>query len=274
MKILILSALLFSLNTTTLFSQCTNQVLNLSGTSVVNGISVEVTSSGVVDSNSDYCDSTMPYFIGYNYISGSSGNGSYTFTFSPAIDAATLNFSGISNLGGSSEEVKLFVNGLHYAIPEVGSASGCDALAVLTTSGDIAGCAECSVSGWNGTTIAGPIYSLEVADSVIAGIPSGAIFSLFICNETTIGVEEKTATPNLQFFPNPFTTETRLQTNRMMQNASLIIYNSLGQEVKQVNAISGQSVTVSRDNLPEGLYFVYLTQDDRTVAMGKWIVAD
>ena len=59
-----------------------------------------------------------------------------------------------------------------------------------------------------------------------------------------------------------------------MQNASLIIYNSLGQEVKQVNAISGQSVTVSRDNLPEGLYFVYLTQDDRTVAMGKWIVAD
>jgi hypothetical protein len=75
-------------------------------------------------------------------------------------------------------------------------------------------------------------------------------------------------------FPNPFTSQTTLQIDKSLANSSLTLYNSLGQQVKQVNNISGQTVTLHRDNLPSGLYYLQLTQDNKTIATDKLVIAD
>jgi|GEM_PF-3925562 len=171
-------------------AQCntSNQVTHLTGSVIINGVNVTVSSSGNVTNNSTYCTQTVPYFIGYNPGTGS-GTGSYTFNFSPAVDSVRLNFSGISYSGGSIERIVLTKDGVHYAIPQPGVANGCDPLAVLTAGGDIEGCAGCGVSGWSGTRIGGGITQLVVQDLVISGSPNGSIFSIFFVNNCLLPVK-------------------------------------------------------------------------------------
>jgi hypothetical protein len=62
-------------------------------------------------------------------------------------------------------------------------------------------------------------------------------------------------------YPNPFSTQTTLQTDNILHNATLTVVNCFGQTVKQIKNISGQTVTLHRDNLSSGLYFLRITQD-------------
>src|SRR6187402_276271 len=107
-------------------AQCVDQVTHLTGTQTIAGTDVTVTSSGVVSGLSTYCTETLPYFIGYN---SGSGTGSYTFVFDPPILSARFNVSGISNIPPDGEEVWVYVNGAHYAIPAAGDPQVCDPLA-------------------------------------------------------------------------------------------------------------------------------------------------
>ena len=172
------------------YAQCTtsHQVTHMSGSVVINGINVTVTSSGNVMNLTTYCPETLPYLTGYAAGPGS-GTGSFTFNFVPAVDSVRLNFSGLSNSGSSVERIILRKNGVHYAIPAPGTANGCDALAVLTASGDVEGCVGCGVSGWKGTRIGGPISQMVVVDTVISGTPNGALFSLFFANNCPLPVQ-------------------------------------------------------------------------------------
>ncbi|MBK7957147.1 MAG: T9SS type A sorting domain-containing protein [Bacteroidetes bacterium] len=65
-----------------------------------------------------------------------------------------------------------------------------------------------------------------------------------------------------------------MQTENIFTNATLTINNHLGQTVKQIENISGQSITLFRDNLQSGLYFIHLTQDNKTIATDKLVIAD
>ena len=129
-------------------AQCLHQVSHINGTEIVNGITVVVSSSGEVGTNTVYCAvDTEPYLIGVNSNPGNSNDGSYTFQFTPPIDSLTLNFSGITYAGSSQEIIKLIVNGNHYPVTSVGNNNSCDTLAVLTPAGNITGCTDCDVSG-------------------------------------------------------------------------------------------------------------------------------
>jgi hypothetical protein len=79
---------------------------------------------------------------------------------------------------------------------------------------------------------------------------------------------------NLIIFPNPFSTLTILQTDKALENAILTLYNAFGQKVKQIINISGQAVIIHRDNLPSGLYYLKLTQDNQTIATDKLVIKD
>jgi hypothetical protein len=254
-----------------LSGQCIDQVTHLSGAATVNGTLVTVTPAGAITSNTAYCASTLPYFIGY---SNTSGEGSYTFYFLPPVSALSLNFSGITNDAGGAEEVQLYVNGMHYPIPAPGNASGCDAMAVLRPSGNIAGCPGCSVSGWKETIINGPIALLTVKDSVIFGLPNGAIFSLFICSELTAGAERQNIKAGYLLSPNPLVTEATMQLYTELKDATLILYNLYGQPVKELNHISGQSIPIHRNDLPVGVYFIRLTENKKNMITSRLIIAD
>lgn len=75
-------------------------------------------------------------------------------------------------------------------------------------------------------------------------------------------------------YPNPFSTQTTLQTDKIFKDAILTVYNSFGQLVKQIKNISGQTITLQRDNLSSGLYFILLTQDSKVITADKLVITE
>ncbi len=92
--------------------------------------------------------------------------------------------------------------------------------------------------------------------------------------QITSGILENPTKSVFSITPNPFISSAIIKTSLSLKNATLRIYNTQGQMVRQVRSISGQIATISRDNLPSGLYFVQLSEDDKILGEEKLIVAD
>jgi WD40-like Beta Propeller Repeat len=75
-------------------------------------------------------------------------------------------------------------------------------------------------------------------------------------------------------YPNPFVTETNFQLDFPVKNARLIVRNSLGQTVRELNPVSEQRFTFSRENLPAGIYSVSIIDDGIILATKKIVIAD
>ena len=54
----------------------------------------------------------------------------------------------------------------------------------------------------------------------------------------------------------------------------MIVLNSLGEQIKQIKNIDGQTITVYKENLSSGLYFVQLLQDNRTLSINKLVIIE
>jgi Secretion system C-terminal sorting domain len=78
----------------------------------------------------------------------------------------------------------------------------------------------------------------------------------------------------LLIYPNPFSTQTNIQSDYYLRNATLVVTNSFGQTVKQMQNLSGETIAISRDNLSAGLYFVRLIEKGKVIITGKLIVTD
>ena len=74
--------------------------------------------------------------------------------------------------------------------------------------------------------------------------------------------------------PNPFFTECVLKTNYYLVNATLNIYNSSGQYVKQIKDISGNTITLRREDLITGFYYIQLTEKNKIIAAYKLLIID
>lgn len=89
-----------------------------------------------------------------------------------------------------------------------------------------------------------------------------------------VGINENKEKKGFSVYPNPFSTETTVQSSYHLKDATLTVYNSNGQAVIQINNISGQSITLHRNNLPNGLYFLRLTQNNKEIATNKLIITN
>src|ERR1051325_10408749 len=78
--------------------------------------------------------------------------------------------------------------------------------------------------------------------------------------------------PSINIFPNPFSFETILKTNNSFENTTLVLYNVLGQEIKEIKNISGQEYILSRGNLKDGIYFICLMQDNKRIMTTKLMI--
>lgn len=85
-------------------------------------------------------------------------------------------------------------------------------------------------------------------------------------------IEETYYQNALNIFPNPFSNQTNIQSSILLENAHLTIFNLTGQPVKEVYNISGDNITLLRENLCNGIYFIRLTQNNRIIATSKIIV--
>ncbi|MBL7937659.1 MAG: T9SS type A sorting domain-containing protein [Bacteroidia bacterium] len=249
--------------TATLSGQCTNKIIHFSGTKIINGTSVTVVRSGSTDSLKTYCTSvTSPYLVGFDNVNGSM-TGDFTFTFSPPVDSVTLNFSGISHNNAFEEEIHLFVNGLHYNIPSVGVNNTCDAFAVLTTAGDIAGCNPCAVSGWSGTTIKGPVNNIRVLDTVLFGTPYGALFSINFCNGYATKINSLISKTKMLVYPNPATDELNISSDYL--NSNITLYNIRGEKIDVPFSTTKNIITLDISNLDKGIYYLRLVDNNNAV---------
>ncbi|MFT6970521.1 MAG: hypothetical protein ACJAXX_001087 [Roseivirga sp.] len=79
-------------------------------------------------------------------------------------------------------------------------------------------------------------------------------------------------TVNLKISPNPSSGETTFYSVKSLKNANLLVYNSTGQVVKRRKNIFGLTFTLNCENLPNGLYFIVLLQDEIVVATDKLVM--
>lgn len=79
---------------------------------------------------------------------------------------------------------------------------------------------------------------------------------------------------NLQIktYPNPFTTKTTFQVNTMLHDATLIIHDNKGQQLKQLQHLYGKEIILYRNHLPTGFYTMQLIQNNKIIAKGTFVI--
>ncbi|MCX6185471.1 MAG: T9SS type A sorting domain-containing protein [Bacteroidetes bacterium] len=129
--------------------------------------------------------------------------------------------------------------------------------------------ANCIAIQTDGKILVAGIYITQINDSIKRN------FAIVRYNNTISGIENVNNI-NLEnsVYPNPFSEQTTIQSNCFLDNASLIVNNTLGEQVKQVNNLYGQRITFNRDNLPSGIYFIKVSQENKQMITKKIILKD
>jgi hypothetical protein len=70
-------------------------------------------------------------------------------------------------------------------------------------------------------------------------------------------------------FPNPFVNSTTISVSNNFSNATLTIFDMLGNKVQQLQNLSGRIITIERNDLLTGIYFYQLIEDNKLVVKGK-----
>ena len=156
-------------------------------------------------------------------------------------------------------------------------AGGNDIYIVKTNNNGNSGCSEsnpATITTTPTTTVTNPVTQVSsggiVGNSVTQTGNGGITTTLCI----TVGVGEIQQLNPVSIFPNPFFTQTTLQSDKIFKDATLTTYNLYGQAIKQIKNISGRTATLFRDNLPCGLYLIRITQDNTIIATDKLMITD
>ncbi|MEI6816791.1 MAG: T9SS type A sorting domain-containing protein [Bacteroidota bacterium] len=95
----------------------------------------------------------------------------------------------------------------------------------------------------------------------------------FLATTIDTGIPYINNNEGFNLFPNPFTSQTTLTLQGTYHHPSLFIYNLLGQEVQNIYAGSNKQIVINRNNLPGGMYFYKLMDDDKQViGTGKMVM--
>jgi len=89
-----------------------------------------------------------------------------------------------------------------------------------------------------------------------------------------LGVNTNFESRKIEFFPNPFSSQLNITTSTDFENASLKLFNSVGQLVMEKNNLNGKSISIERENLSNGIYFVELLQEGNVLTKSKLIVTN
>lgn len=131
-----------------------------------------------------------------------------------------------------------------------------------------------SNSGYLGVKVIIPNDTLYGWIKIQAIASNTVVVEEYACNIFSTGLESLEGSYVASIFSNPFSMQSVLQFDNYINNASLIIYNSLGQQVKTMKNISGRKVVITRDYLSSGIYFLKLKFADNKIVTNKLIILD
>jgi PKD repeat protein len=94
------------------------------------------------------------------------------------------------------------------------------------------------------------------------------------CDSMTGIREFKDVSRSVEIYPTPCFYSITIKLNYHFKSATLTLCNLYGQVVRQVNNISEQTISLNWDNLPSGLYFLCMTQDNSIIATEKLVIID
>lgn len=124
--------------------------------------------------------------------------------------------------------------------------------------------------GWVRLDVSATSTSFTIKDYAYESTPNACIQT----GQISLGIHENITKNVFSIFPNPFGSTATIQTNGNLKNATLTICNTYGQIVNQIIHITGKQVHISRNNLPSGLYFILLTEENKIMAVEKLVIID
>lgn len=83
---------------------------------------------------------------------------------------------------------------------------------------------------------------------------------------------KETVNNNFRIFPNPFSQQMTVESVEDLKGSDIIIYNSTGILVKEIHNASGHSVTVQRDNLSSGIYYLVISKNGKMIGTNKILI--
>jgi len=116
-------------------------------------------------------------------------------------------------------------------------------------------------------------------DSISLNIPNrlayfdSQILNLLPLCVTTTGIVEQNERA-IRIAPNPFVSNARITSDKAFLNATLVLYNQLGQLVHTSSGWQGKELLIHRNNLSAGIYFVQIIEQSQLLFKQKIIVMD
>jgi D-alanyl-D-alanine carboxypeptidase len=93
-------------------------------------------------------------------------------------------------------------------------------------------------------------------------------------NLFSVGINESNNFNSISIYPNPFTNCTTLISTVELHNASINIYNSLGQQVQHLSNLNGKTILLERNKLTAGIYLLHLLIENTNVSEKKLVIVE
>ena len=94
---------------------------------------------------------------------------------------------------------------------------------------------------------------------------------VFIYGNVPTGLINQQA-DDFTIFPNPCAEHCELKTSIYMDDAELNLWNLSGQLIRKINHLKGHSALIDQGDLPDGMYFIQLIDNDKLLYSGKLIM--
>jgi hypothetical protein len=93
-------------------------------------------------------------------------------------------------------------------------------------------------------------------------------------NQSALGIDEFEARSQIKIGPNPYSVSTIVQSDKILNNVTLTLYDAHGNQVKRIINITGKVLILQRDGLPSGIYFLNLTSEGGNIFKTKLLIED
>lgn len=117
----------------------------------------------------------------------------------------------------------------------------------------------------------GPYLLCHHKDNIPDFINSHPVYN-GLCNVNSVGINENDTNHQINIFPNPSKVELTVEyVNSFSNNLNIEIYNTNGklELTEEFNPLN--KITINVRDLPAGIYFIALKDNQKTIATQKWI---